>query len=310
MKILVTGGAGYIGSILVPQLLHEGHEVTVLDNFMYGQTSLLDVCHNPHLRIIRGDVRDHKLMEQIIPEVEMVIPLACLTGAPLCARHPHEAEAIIVHAVKDMIARMTPEQKILYPTTNSGYGIGQEGIFCTEETALNPVSLYGRLKVEAEQLILDRKNSVTFRLATAFGISPRMRLDLLVNDFVHRAINDRFIILFEPHFKRNYIHVRDIARAFIHAINNFDAMKNQTYNVGLSDANLSKWELCGVIKKEIDDFHFSEAPLAEDPDKRNYIVSNEKIERAGYAPQVTLPMGIRELIKGFQIVKRNQFSNV
>lgn len=310
MRFLVTGGAGYIGSILVPALLHAGHEVTVLDNFMYGQTSLLDVCHHPHLHIIRGDVRDYALMRYQVPQTDVIIPLACLTGAPLCARHPHEAEHIIIDALKEMIAMMSPQQMMIYPTTNSGYGIGQEGTYCTEETPLNPVSLYGRLKVEAERIVLDHGNSVTLRLATVFGVSPRMRLDLLVNDFVHRAVADRFIVLFEPHFKRNYIHVRDVTRAFIHVLDNFSGMKNETYNVGLSDANISKWELCEIIKKEITDFHFMEAPLAQDPDKRNYIVSNDKIERTGFKPDISLNDGIRELIKGFQIIKRNQFSNI
>ena len=199
---------------------------------------------------------------------------------------------------------------ILYPTTNSGYGIGEKDIYCTEESPLKPVSLYGRLKVDAEKTILESGKGLTFRLATAFGISPRMRLDLLVNDFVYRAVNDRFLVLFEAHFKRNYIHVRDVARAFIHGINNFNAMKNQTYNVGLSDANLSKWELCVEIKKQLPEFYFIEATIGKDPDQRNYIVSNDKIENSGYMPQTSLQVGIAELIKGFQIVKRNQFSNI
>jgi nucleoside-diphosphate-sugar epimerase len=310
MRILVTGGAGYIGSILVPALLRAGHTVTVLDNFMYGQTSLLDVCHHPGLSVIRGDVRDHALMQRVVPQADVIIPLACLTGAPLCAQHPHEAQHIIIDALKDMLGLMSGAQRILYPTTNSGYGIGEVGIYCTEETPLHPVSLYGKLKVEAEQLILARGNAITLRLATAFGVSPRMRLDLLVNDFVHRAVTDRFIVLFEPHFKRNYIHVRDVAKAFIHAMNNFSAMRDEPYNVGLSEANLSKWELCEEIKKQVEDFHFTSAPLAKDPDKRNYIVSNEKIERTGYRPSVSLADGIQELLKGFQVIKRNHFSNL
>lgn len=309
-KILITGGAGYIGSILVPALLQKNHSVTVIDNFMYSQSSLLDVCNNKNLKIIRGDTRDKLLMEREIKTADIIIPLACLTGAPLCAQKPQEAQSIILDAVKIIVGASSPSQMILYPTTNSGYGIGEKDIYCTEETSLKPITLYGRLKVDAEKTILESGKGITFRLATAFGISPRMRLDLLVNDFVYRAVNDRYIVLFEAHFKRNYIHVRDVARAFIHGIKNFNTMKNQTYNVGLSDANLSKWELCEEIKKQLPNFYFVEATIGKDPDQRNYIVSNEKIEKTGFHPNVSLQNGITELIKGFQIIKRNQYSNV
>ncbi len=309
MHILVTGGAGYIGSLLVPALLQEGHKVTVVDNFRYGQTPLLDVVHDPNLAIIHGDVRDERLMETSIPAVDAIFPLACLTGAPLCDRNPHEAQAVIVDAVRHMLKTRRPDQLIIYPTTNSGYGVGEEGIYCTEETPLRPVSLYGRLKVQAEKEILEAGNAITLRLATAFGISPRMRLDLLVNDFVHRAVNDRFLILFESHFKRNYIHVRDVARAFLHAFAHGHQMKNNVYNVGLSDANLSKWELCEEIKKQVPDFYFVEAAVGKDIDQRNYIVSNEKIEKTGFLPRYAVAHGITELIKGFHIIKRNQFAN-
>lgn len=310
MKILITGGAGYIGSTLVPKLLQEGHEVSVIDNFIYGQTSLLDVCHNKNLRIVRKDARDKKIISEEMKWAEVIIPLACLTGAPLCAQYPDEAKAIIVDAVQMILNLRGKNQIILYPTTNSGYGIGEKDILCTEETPLKPISLYGKLKVEAEQRILESENSSTLRLATAFGISPRMRLDLLVNDFVYRAVNDKCIVLFESHFKRNYIHVRDVAMAFTHVLKNFNMMKNKTYNVGLSNANLSKWELCEEIKKLIPEFYFVEAKIGEDPDKRNYIVSNEKIEKTGFQPKVSLQEGIAELIKGYQIIKRNQFANI
>ncbi len=310
MKIVVTGGAGYIGSILVPTLLNEGHTVVVVDNFLYRQTSLLDVCAHPQLTIIRGDTRDKALMTRALGDADAIIPLACLTGAPLCSRYPLEAQTIIVDAVKMILSLRRKEQIILYPTTNSGYGIGEAGIHCTEETPLRPVSLYGKLKVEAERSILDSGNAITFRLATAFGVSPRMRLDLLVNDFVYRAVNDRFIVLFEAHFKRNYIHVRDVARVFVHGIKNFSSMKDHTYNVGLSEANLSKDELCREIKKQVPNFYFVEAAVGEDPDKRNYIVSNKKIEKTGFAPSVSLSQGITELLKAYTIIKENQFSNV
>ncbi len=310
MKILVTGGAGYIGSVLIPALLQAGHSVTVIDNFFYGQNSLLDVCHNPRLTVVRGDARDRDLMAEHIRGQDFIIPLACLVGAPLCDKFPQEAKAVNLDAVKMILELREPQQKIIFPNTNSGYGVGQEGIHCTEESPLRPVSLYGRLKVEAEKAILEAGNAVTFRLATVFGISPRMRLDLLVNDFVYRALNDGFVVLFEADFKRNYIHIRDVVLAFLHAIDNFEAMKNNVYNVGLSDANLSKRELCEEIKKQIPSFYYTEAKIGEDKDKRNYIVSNEKIEQTGFKPQVLLQDGIAELIKGYQIIKRNQFSNI
>lgn len=308
--ILVTGGAGYIGSVLVPMLLAEGYKVTVIDNFMYGQLSLLDCCHNPQLRIVNGDVRNEDLLGSLVRQSDIIIHLACIVGAPACDRDPVAARTVNLNPIRTILRSRTMNQPLLFPNTNSGYGIGQNGICCTEESPLNPLSLYGRLKVEAEREILSRDNSISLRLATVFGISPRMRLDLLVNDFVYRAVNDRCVTLFEAHFKRNYIHVRDVARAFIHCINNFDAMKNQAYNVGLSDANLSKMELCHEIKKQAPEFYFVEAPIGEDPDKRNYIVSNAKIEATGFKPQVSLQEGIVELIKGYQIVKNNRFANI
>jgi len=310
MKILVTGGAGYIGSILVPELLNKGHEVIVVDNLMYGQTSLLDCCNNKNLSIIRGDARDKQLISKCIENVDVIFPLACYTGAPLSLKDPIGAETTNLYAIKMLLELRKKDQIIIFPTTNSGYGVGQEGKYCTEETPLNPISFYGRLKVDAERTILESGNCITLRLATVFGVSPRMRLDLLVNDFVYRAVNDGFLVLFESHFKRNYIHVRDVAKAFIHCIDNFNSMKDETYNVGLSDANLSKWELCEEIKKQVLNLYFVEAEIGEDPDKRDYIVSNEKIEATGFKPDYSMPLGIEELIKGYQIIKRNQYSNI
>lgn len=310
MNILVTGGAGYIGSVLVPLLLSEGHRVTVLDNFMYNQGSLLDCCFDKKLTLIRGDVRDDRLLSELVPQADAILPLACLTGAPICAREPESAKAINYDAVKMIADRRSPNQLLIFPCTNSGYGIGEADIYCDENTPLRPVSLYGRLKVDIESYLLEKGNSVTFRFATLFGISPRMRLDLLVNDFTYRAVVDRVVVLFEPHFKRNYLHVRDGARAFLHAIQNYEQMKGRAYNVGLSDANLSKWELCEIIRKQIPDFYFSSAEFGKDPDQRNYIVSNERIESTGFKTLTSLDDGIEELIKGFQIIRRNQYSNI
>ncbi len=310
MKILVTGGAGYLGSVMVPRLLAAGHSVVVLDNFMYGQTPLLDVCHDARLTIHRGDARDKNLVGKLVKDADALFPLACLTGAPLCAKDPLGAQSIILDAVKMLVDMSSKDQPIIFPTTNSGYGVGEAGKFCTESTPLRPISLYGKLKVDAEKVVLDSGHGVTLRLATAFGASPRMRLDLLVNDFTYRAVNDRFIILFEAHFKRNFIHTRDVAKAFGHALTHFNVMKNEAYNVGLSDANLSKMELCEEIRRHVPEFYFVEAAVGEDPDKRDYIVSNEKIERTGFKPDVSLSDGIQELVKAYQILKRNQFANV
>lgn len=310
MKILVTGAAGYIGSVLVSELLRNGHGVVAIDNFMYNQTSLLDCCYDRKLTVIRGDARDKNLISKCLKNVDAIFPLACFTGTSLCQKNPFEAKAVNVDAIRMILDLRSRDQIIIFPATQSGYGIGQNSIFCTEKTPLKPISLYGQLKVEIEKILLDAGNCITLRLATAFGISPRMRLDLLVNDFTYRAVMDRFIVLFEAYFKRSHIHVRDVAKAFIHCLTNFEKMKNEPYNIGLSNANLSKWELCEEIKKQVPEFYFVEAEVGEDPDKRHYIVSNDKIEHAGFKPDISLQEGITELIKGYQIIKRNQFSNV
>lgn len=308
--ILVTGGAGYIGSIMVPMLLEAGHEVIALDNFMYRQNSLLDCCHYPNLTVVRGDARDDKLIKQLLSEdINFVLPLACIVGATACDKDPAEAKSVNLEAIR-MLLRIRGNSHIIFPNTNSGYGIGPTGSYCDETSPLNPISLYGKLKVEAEREILRAGNSITLRLATVFGISPRMRIDLLVNDFVYRAVNDRFVILFQSHFKRNYIHVRDVVRTFFHCMNRFHAMKNSIYNVGLSSANLSKWELCEEIKKQLPDFYFVEAEIGEDVDKRNYIVSSKKLEATGFLPIFSLPLGISELIKGYQIIKNSEYANI
>lgn len=308
--VLVTGGAGYIGSILVPSLLQNGHEVTVVDNLLFGQATLTEVCINSKFNFVRGDARNKETLKPLMAKADVVIPLAALVGAPMCKADEIAAETTNFGAVQTLLSLRSPQQRFVYPTTNSGYGIGEKGKFCTEETPLNPISLYGTSKCDAEKAILDAGNSVTFRLATVFGMSPRMRVDLLVNDFVHRAVTDRAVVIFEGHFKRNYIHIRDVSRAFQHAMEKFEVMKGNAYNVGLSDANLSKLELCARIQKHVPGFVFLEAPIGEDPDKRDYIVSNEKLEKTGFKPQFDLDTGIQELIKGFRILRNAKYSNV
>jgi nucleoside-diphosphate-sugar epimerase len=310
LKIVVTGGAGYIGSVLVPLLLDEGHDVTVVDNFMYGQTSLLDSCHRRSLRVIRGDVRDARVLDDVLPGADAVLPLACLTGAPICARDPWAANAINHDAVKTIAEKLSGGQMMVFPSTNSGYGVGEAGLYCDEDTPLRPVSLYGRLKVDLESFLLDTGRFVTFRFATLFGTSPRMRLDLLVNDFTYRAVTDRSVVLFEPHFKRNYLHVRDGARAFVHTLGHYEEMKGRPFNVGLSDANLSKQELCDAIARHVPGFQAITADVGKDPDQRNYIVSNARIEATGFRPAFSLDDGIADLVKCYQIVRRSQYGNV
>ena len=310
-KVLVTGGAGYIGSTLVPALLDRGFAVTVLDNFMYGQDSLASVCYHPAFSLVRGDVRSRDVTRPLIQEADIIIPLAALVGAPLCDRDPIAATTTNKDAIVDMLEYLSKDQQVLLPITNSGYGVGEAGQFCTEETPIRPISRYARDKVAVEQILLDRQpNALSFRLATVFGMSPRMRLDLLVNDFTYRAYTDRFIVLFESHFKRNYIHVRDVARAFLHGIEHFGTMKGGPFNVGLSDANLSKRELCERIQGHLPSFVFIESAIGADPDKRDYIVSNEKIERTGFRTAHSLDDGIRELIKGFAMIRSTKYSNV
>ena len=310
LSILVTGGGGYLGSTIVPALLGEGHHVTVLDNFMFGQASLNHLCSDPNFDVCRGDARDADVLKPLVKKADLIIPLAALVGAPLCDADKVGAETINRDAVLTLLKLTGGQQRIIMPVTNSGYGIGEKGKLCTEETPLRPISLYGRTKVEAEKAVLDRRNSISFRLATVFGMSPRMRIDLLVNDFVYRAVNDRAVVLFEAHFKRNYIHVRDVARVFIHGINNFDRMKDRPYNVGLSDANLSKLELCERIQKHLPKFVFLEAPIGQDVDQRDYIVSNERIESMGFRPKYSLDDGIQELIKGYRMLRRSEYGNV
>lgn len=309
-NILVTGGAGYIGSVLVPDLLHAGHKVTVIDNFMFDQSSLNQVCNNPNFSVVKGDIRIEEVMRPLVKSADIVIPLAALVGAPLCNLDPIGAKTTNHDAIKMMIGLLSREQRILMPTTNSAYGSGDKDNFCTEESELKPISRYALDKVEIEKELMTRENSISFRLATVFGMSPRMRMDLLVNDFTYRAFNDRFIVLFESNFKRNYVHVRDISKVFQHGIEKFDSMKGEIFNVGLSEANVSKKELCSAIQKHLPEFTVIEAQIGKDPDQRNYIVSNEKIEKTGYKANTSLDSGIIELIKGYTMLKNSKYGNV
>ncbi len=308
--ILMTGAAGYIGSVLIPMLLEKGFLITALDNFMYKQNSLNHVAYHPHFQVINGDIRDIEKMKSLIKRADIILPFAALVGAPLCKKDPFNATSINLDATINFIHMISPDQWIIMPTTNSAYGSGDKNHFCTEESSLHPISQYAEEKVKVENVLMQLPNAISFRLATVFGMSPRMRIDLLVNDFVYRAVHDRAILLFESHFKRNYIHIRDVCRAFLHAINHFDRMKHQVYNVGLSNANLSKKELCMEIKKQLPSFTFMEAPIGKDPDQRNYIVSNEKIENTGFKPIYQLKDGIQELIKGFSMIKNSIYANV
>ncbi len=309
-RVLITGGAGYLGSVMTGHFLEKGYAVTVLDDFRYCRTSLLHLCSHPALEVVRGDVRERAVVKPLLKGADLIIPLAAVVGAPACELHPRESRSVNVGAVRLINDLRGRGQRVLFPVTNSGYGVGEEGVFCTEESPLRPVSRYGKQKVEAERILLGKGNAVAFRLATAFGVSPRMRLDLLVNDFTYRAVRDRCIVLFEEHFKRNYIHVRDIARVFYFGAANFPKLKDQVYNVGLSSANLSKRELCRLIEREVPGLTVIGSPIGKDPDQRNYIVSNEKIERAGFRPRWTLPAGIRELLKAYVFLKDSVYDNL
>ena len=309
MRCLLTGGAGFLGAIMTPRLLASGMHVTVLDHFTHKQNSLASCCANPNFTAVRGDARDIGLMKSLLAHADVIIPLAAIVGAPACNADPTAAISTNRDAISTLCQVASPDQMVIIPITNSGYGIGDRDTECTEDSPLKPISLYGRTKVEAEEIALSRENSISLRLATVFGMSPRHRLDLLVNDFVYRAIHDRAILLFESHFRRNFIHCRDVAEAFVHSIGNFYTMKGKPYNVGLSSANLTKWQLCEQIKKHVD-FYFCDAPVGEDPDRRDYVVSNARFEATGWKAQLSLDDGIQELIKGYQMIRNGSYGNV
>jgi nucleoside-diphosphate-sugar epimerase len=308
-NILVTGGAGYIGSILVPDLLNAGFKVTVLDNFMYGQSGLNHCAIFDNFEVHRGDVRNETQVKNLLKKNDIVLPLAALVGAPLCNADPFGSDSINKQSVLFMLKNLSKEQIVIMPTTNSAYGSGNKDNFCTEESQLNPISKYASDKVIVERELMEHENTISLRLATVFGMSPRMRLDLLVNDFTFRAVHDGFIVLFESQFKRNYIHVRDISRVFQHCVSNFEIMRENIYNVGLSTANISKLDLCKKIKGEVANLEILDAKVGSDPDQRNYIVSNKKIEGTGFKTSITLEQGIRELVKGFRMIKNTTNRN-
>ena len=309
-NVLVTGGAGYLGSILCEHLLRDGYNVTVLDNLTNGQGALFHFCAHEKFNFIRGDVRDEKTINQLIKNADIIIPLAAVVGAPACDRDPRMATSVNVEAIKLINRLRSPSQLVIYPNTNSGYGTKSGDVFCTEETPIDPISLYGQTKREAELDLLNSPNTITLRLATVFGVSPRMRVDLLVNHFVYAAVTDGYIVIFEKDFKRNYVHVRDVADCCCYCIKNANKMKGKPYNVGLDAANLSKEELALKVKEYVPNFYIHFSEVGSDPDKRNYIVSNQRLREAGFEAKRSIDDGIKELLKGYRMLGRSSFKNI
>jgi nucleoside-diphosphate-sugar epimerase len=301
MKILITGGSGYLGSVMTDVFLSNGYEVTVLDNLMYNQTSSIIYSHHKSFNFVYGDVRNHKLLKELVLQNDIIIPLAAIVGFPACDRDKQLATQINYEHVK-VVCEVAKEnnKRVVYPNTNSGYGIGENGE-CTEESPLNPISHYGVTKVNAEREVLGI-GGISLRLATVFGTSPRMRMDLLVNEFVYKAMSDKSIVLFEKHFVRNYIHIRDVALVFLKMIQEYNIHSGEVFNVGLSSANLTKQQLCETIQKHIPSFSIFHNDNYEDPDKRDYVVSNKKLESKGWTPMYSLDDGIDELIKTYSII--------
>jgi len=310
MKILVTGGAGYLGSILCEHLLAAAHEVTALDNLMYSQHSLFHLCAHPRFEFVFGDARDERLMQKLVKEADVLIPLAAVVGAPACDRDPWLARSVNLEAVQLLNRLRSARQLVLYPNTNSGYGVTSGATECTEDTPLDPISHYGRTKVEAEAELLASPGAVTLRLATVFGMSPRMRLDLLVNHFVYAAVTERYLVIFEKDFKRNFVHVRDVADCFLHCVQHADRMAGRPFNVGLDSANLSKADLARLIQQFVPNFYVHFAEVGTDPDKRNYIVSNQRLREAGFEARRSLEDGIVELLRGYRMLGRRPLQNV
>ena len=304
MKILITGGAGYLGSVFTRNLL-KNHEVIVYDNLMYNQTSLLDLSNNPNFTFHYGDVREWSKLKYLVEQVDIVIPLAALVGFPLCEKDKDLATSINTTQIQNIVDVLSDDQMILYPNTNSGYGIRGNGMV-DETNELTPISHYGQTKCEAEDYIINESNGISFRLATVFGVSSRMRTDLLVNDFVYKLLTDRYITLFEHKFVRNFIHIQDVSRAFEYMIDNYYTFNNEIFNLGLSDENITKKQLVEKIQSHIPNTSVNYSDYYVDPDKRDYIVSNEKIEEAGWKPIFTLDDGIKELIQSYKMIVPTQ----
>ena len=303
MKILITGGAGYLGSVITGVMLNEGYEVVVLDKLLFNQTSLLQYTSNPKFKFIFGDVRNESLLEKLCNECDVIIPLAAIVGFPACKADPQLSKEINFNQIVNIVKFTNgKDKKILYPNTNSGYGVVENQAECNEDSPLTPISVYGQTKCDAENFLRTSTNAIIFRLATVFGVSSRMRTDLLVNDFTYKAITDKYIVVFEKTFKRNFIHILDVASAFLFMLKNYDIYKGEIFNVGLSNANLSKQELLEKIKEHVKDFAVVYDDYYEDPDKRDYIVSNKKIESTGWKPLWDLDMGIKQLIQGYQMI--------
>lgn len=308
-RVLVTGGAGYLGSVLCERLLRAGYRVTVIDTLLYAQHSLFHLCADPGFDFCFGDARDERRMKALVTASDVLIPLAAIVGAPACDRDPTLASSVNVGAVQLMNRLRSSDQRMIFPTTNSGYGTQSGALECTEDTVLEPISHYGKTKVQAETELLQSGNVITLRLATVFGMSPRMRLDLLVNHFVYAAVHDGYLILFEKDFKRNYIHIRDVADCFVHCIEHWEPMVGRSYNVGLDAANLSKEELARRVKHFVPRLYLHHAAIGEDPDKRNYIVSNQRLRAAGFEARRSLDEGIQELVKGYRMLARSPLTN-
>lgn len=315
-RVLITGGAGYIGNILTPQLLQSGYRVTVFDNLIHRQHGILENASYNNFNFVYGDVRNYELYEKLINQNDVIINLAAYVGMPLCNRFPIETKQVNQDSAEFLASKVSKDQLIIHANTNSGYGLGQhtegKAVFCTEESPLNPISLYGKTKCAAETAIMASGNNITFRLATVMGVSRKMRMDLLVNDFTWRAWNDRFIVLFESSFLRNFIHIKDVSHAITLAVRRSDTMRGQVYNLGNTSANVNKMDLCLVIKKQVPDFYITESEINKDPDQRNYIVSNEKLEKTGWRPLFSLEDSIREVLLVCPIIKNTNcpFSDI
>ena len=308
-NILITGGAGYIGSKLATELLNYNYKVTVIDVLKFSSRSLNHLFNNKNFSFINGDVRNKKLMKNLILNNEFIIPLAALVGAPLCEKNKKEAISVNLESIRYLMKIITKKNKVIYLTTNSGYGVGEKNKYCDEKSPLNPISLYGRTKVNAEKIIMRSSNSIGFRLATVFGYSYRMRTDLLVNNFVFKAVRDKKLVIFEPHFRRNYIHINDVVEGVIYSIKNFNRLKSNVYNLGLSSANLTKYNLAKKIKKKINSLKIKIVQNRKDPDQRDYYVSNKKIEKKGFRAKISIEKGIDELINVFSYSEEKIINN-